>query len=160
MLTSLSCSQDTIEAEESTGGKGHWHCWAAEECGPQRVREIRPNVRHHWLPRPAAGHRAAEEGESWRKWKTGNALLSPSVSSSVFVSVDIVLNDVVVVDRKWNVETESLMKTWPDWWPTCRRGWSGQRSGHVYWLLENQSFIVTPNTSNCNTKFIFLSVWW
>lgn len=48
------------------------------------------------------------------------------------VSVDVGLNDVVVVvDRKWNVETESLMRTWPDWWPTCRRGWSGQRSGLV-----------------------------
>lgn len=60
---SLSCSQDTIKAEESTGGEGHRHCRAVEERGPQRVREIRPNVRHHRLPGPAAGHRAAEEGE-------------------------------------------------------------------------------------------------
>jgi len=37
-----------------------------------------------------------------------------------------------VVDRKWNVEAESLTRTWPDWWPTCRRGWSAPRSGRVH----------------------------
>lgn len=102
---------------------------------------------------------AIEQLKKEKAEESGRPVTLCTVSSSdVFVSVDVVLNDVVVVDRKWNVETESLMRTWPDWWPTCRRGWSEQRSGHVYWLLENQSFIVTPNTSNYNTKIIFLSV--
>ena len=35
----------------------------------------------------------------------------------------------VVVGRNWNVESERVTRTWPDWWPTCRRGWSGLRSG-------------------------------
>lgn len=49
--------------------------------------------------------------------------------------MDVVLSVVVVVvvdNRKWNVETESLMRTWPDLWPICRRGWSGQRSGQTH----------------------------
>ncbi len=102
---------------------------------------------------------AIEQLKKEKAEESGRPVTLCTVSSSdVFLSVDVLLNDVVVVDRKWNVETESLMRTWPDWWLTCRRGWSGQRSGHVYWLLENQSFTVTPNPTNYNTKFIFLSV--
>ena len=47
-------------------------------------------------------------------------------ASGVFMSVDVELNN-IVFDRNWNVETESLMRTWPDWWLTCRRGWNGQK---------------------------------
>lgn len=55
------------------------------------------------------------------------------------LSVSVVLIN-IVVDRNRNVEIESLTRTWPDWWPTCRRGWSGQRSGHIYcifWCHQN-----------------------
>lgn len=52
----------------------------------------------------------------------------------MFLSVDAVLTN-AVVGRNLNVEIESLMRTWPDWWPTCRRGWSGQRSGHIYCMI-------------------------
>uniref|UniRef100_A0A3Q3GHH5 Ig-like domain-containing protein n=1 Tax=Labrus bergylta TaxID=56723 RepID=A0A3Q3GHH5_9LABR len=46
----------------------------------------------------------------------------------------LTLQGFVVVDRNLNVVTESPMRTWPDWWPTCRRGWSAQRSGWVHCL--------------------------
>ena len=56
--------------------------------------------------------------------------LRPVSSSCVRVRSNVLSNN-VVVDRNWNVETESQTRTWPDWWPTCRRGWSAQRSGHI-----------------------------
>lgn len=75
---------------------------------------------------------AIEQLKKEKAEESGRPVSFSTVSSSdVFVCGGVVINNVVVVHRNWNVETESLMRTWPDWWPTCRRGWSGQRSGNV-----------------------------
>lgn len=80
---------------------------------------------------------AIEQLKKEKAEESGRPVTFSTVSlSRVFASGVVVLNNVVVADRNWNVETESLMRTWPDWWLTCRRGWSGQRSGHLYWLLK------------------------
>lgn len=51
-----------------------------------------------------------------------------SLASFLFVcEVGVCCNHILLSDRKWNVERESQTRTWPDWWPTCRRGWSEQR---------------------------------
>lgn len=78
---------------------------------------------------------AIEQLKKEKAEESGRPVTFCTVSSSdVSVSVDVVLNHVVVVDRNWNVETESLMRIWPDSWQTCRRGWRGRRSEHVYCL--------------------------
>lgn len=36
-------------------------------------------------------------------------------------------NHLLLCNRKWNVEKGKRTRTWPDWWPTCRREWSELR---------------------------------
>lgn len=72
---------------------------------------------------------AIEQLKKEKAEESGRPVTFCTVSSSdVSVSVNVVLNHVVVVDRNWNVETESLMRIWPALWQTCRRGWRGRRS--------------------------------
>lgn len=55
----------------------------------------------------------------------------PSAVSCSLVSVsdgEAVKIHCLLSNRKWNVGRGRRMRTWPDWWPTCRRGWSEQRS--------------------------------
>lgn len=134
------CSQNTIEAKEPTGGKRHWHSWAVEKRGPERVWEIRPDVRYHWLPRPTACNWAAQKRESWRKWKTSKGLHNHLVWWFWICGCLMRLFVLLTGSRPWRQRV---------WWGHGQAGgWPAEEDGTDWGqdmckvCFENQSFAV------------------